>query len=124
MKKYGWGISILFTIFMLAASIAPKLLGAKVAIDPLLEIGWPTKYIYLIGSLELLFTLLFLIPRTSLLGGVLMTGLIGGAMASHLRVESPIFSHTLFSVYLGIFMWLALWLRDEKIRKIFPVLTK
>ncbi|MVF14955.1 DoxX family protein [Ketobacter sp. MCCC 1A13808] len=124
MKKYGWGISVLFALFMLAASVAPKLLGAEVALDPLIEIGWPTKYVFLIGFIELLCTILFLVPRTSLLGCILMTGLFGGAIASHLRAESPLFSHTLFSVYLGIFMWLALRLRDESVRRLFPLKIK
>ncbi len=120
MKKLGLGMTIFFAVFMLAASVAPKLLGSELAIQPLIQIGWPSEYIYLIGALELLFTILFLIPRTSLLGAIMMTGLLGGALASHLRADSPMFSHTLFSVYLGIFMWLALWLRDERIRKVFP----
>ncbi|ABD81102.1 DoxX family protein [Saccharophagus degradans] len=119
MKKYGWGISIFFSLFILAGSVAPKFLGAQVAIDPLIEIGWPPKHIYLLGFLELLFTVLYLVPRTSLIGAVLMTGYLGGALASNLRVESPLFSHTLFSVYLGVFMWLSLWLRDNNLRKYF-----
>ena len=119
MKKYGWGISILFSLFILAGSVAPKFLGAQVAIDPLIEIGWPLKYLYLIGFLELLCTVLYMVPRTSLIGAVLMTGLLGGALASHLRAESPLFSHTLFSVYLGLFMWISLWLRDNNLRKYF-----
>jgi hypothetical protein len=60
--------------------------------------------------------LLFVFPRTGLLGAVLMTGLIGGAIASHLRAGSPLFSHTLFGIYLGAFMWAALWLRDPRLR--------
>lgn len=122
MNKYGWGISIFFALFILGASVAPKFLGAQVAIDPLVEIGWPPKYIYLIGFLEFLCTVLYLVPRTSLIGAVLMTGLLGGALASHLRVESPLFSHTLFSVYLGLFMWISLWLRDNNLRKYFQSL--
>jgi DoxX-like family len=124
MKKIGWGMAIFFAIFMFAASVTPKLLGSEVAIQPLIQIGWSSKYLYLIGTLELLFTILFLIPRTSLLGAILMTGLLGGALASHLRAESPLFSHTLFSIYLGILMWLSLWLRDERIRNIFPFFNK
>lgn len=122
MKKTVWVMSILFAAFMLAASVAPKLSGADVAIQPLIHIGWPPEYVYLIGALELLLVILFLIPRTSLLGAILMTGLLGGALASHLRADSPLFSHTLFSFYLGVFMWLSLWLRDNRIRHVFPFL--
>lgn len=119
MKNVGWGIAVIFSIFMIVASAAPKLFGAEVAIQPLNQIGWTSKYIFLIGALELLFTVLFLIPRTALLGAILMTGLFGGALASHLRVDSPMFSHTLFSIYLGAFMWGSLYLRDNRVRTLF-----
>lgn len=119
MKNVGWGIAVIFSIFMIVASAAPKLFGAEVAIQPLNQIGWTSKYIFLIGALELLFTVLFLIPRTALLGAILMTGLFGGALASHLRVDSPMFSHTLFSIYLGAFMWASLYLRDNRVRTLF-----
>jgi hypothetical protein len=82
-------------------------------------LGWPPKYLLLIGIMELAFVVLYLIPRTSLVGAVLMTGLLGGAIASQLRAESPLFSHTLFGIYLGAFMWLALWLRDPELRMYF-----
>jgi hypothetical protein len=77
-----------------------------------------------IGLLELTFTLLYLIPRTSVLGAVLMTGLLGGAMATHIRVGSPLFSHELFGIYLALFMWGGLWLRSPALRAVFPFKTK
>ena len=124
MKKFGWGMTALFAIFMLAASVAPKLLGSELATAPLVQIGWSPDYALLIGALELLCVVLFVMPRTALLGAVFMTALLGGALASHLRVDSPLFGYTLFSVYLGVFMWVALWLREEKIRKVFPVVNR
>jgi hypothetical protein len=63
---------------------------------------------------------LYLFPRTAVLGAVLFMALFGGAMATHIRVESPLFSHTLFSVYLALFMWGGLWLRDPALRALFP----
>ena len=75
----------------------------------------------MIGVIELACLVLYLVPRTSLLGAVLMMGLLGGAMATQIRVGSPLFSHTLFSVYLGLFMWGGLWLRDSRLRALFPV---
>lgn len=122
MKKIGWGMTIFFALFMLAASVAPKLLGSDLALQPLIQIGWSPKYVTLIGGLELLFTILFLLPRTALLGAIGMTGLLGGAIASHLRADSPLVSHTLFGVYLGVWMWIALYLRDEKVRGVFPLI--
>ncbi|HEX7719285.1 MAG TPA: DoxX family protein [Woeseiaceae bacterium] len=116
MVKVGWTLTVLVALFLLGASVAPKLMGATVAIDSLLALGWPTRYLLLIGIVELACVVLFIVPRTSLLGAVLMTGLLGGAMASHLRAESPLFSHTLFSIYLGLLVWVALLLRDADLR--------
>jgi hypothetical protein len=56
------------------------------------------------------------------LGAVLMTGLLGGAMATQIRVDNPLFSHILFSLYLGLFMWGGLWLRDRRVRTLFPIM--
>lgn len=118
----GRVLSALFVLFMLGASIAPKLFMAATAAEPIMDaLGWPVKYVLLIAAIELTCTILYVIPRTSLLGAVLTTGLLGGAIATHLRVESPLFSHTLFGVYLGLIMWGGLWLRDASLRTRFPI---
>ncbi len=116
----GRVLTALFALFILGASVAPKLLGMPVAEETLAALGWPPGHALWIGVLELTLVLLYLFPRTSLLGAVLLTGLLGGAMATHIRVDSPLFSHTLFSIYLGLFMWGGLWLRDEQLRALFP----
>lgn len=64
-------------------------------------------------------TLLYVSPRTAVLGAVLLTGYLGGAVATHMRVGSPLFTHTLFGVYLGVFVW-GLFLRDDRIRALIP----
>lgn len=110
----------LFALFMLGASIAPKLLGMPVAAETLISLGWKADYVLMIGLMELAFLLLYLFPRTSVFGAVLMTGLLGGAMATQVRIESPLLSHELFSLYLGLFMWGGLWLRDPALRALFP----
>jgi hypothetical protein len=120
MARAGWIMTALLLLFLLPASVAPKFLNLPAAVDALVEIGWPTQYLLLLGVIELVGLILFVIPRTSLLGAVLMTGLLGGAIASHLRAGSPLFSHTLFGVYLGLFMWIALWLRDPRVRALLP----
>jgi len=118
----GRVMSGLFVLFMLAASIAPKfLMGDMVAEQNLAPLGWPVKHLMLIAAIELACVVLYVIPRTSLLGAVLMTGLLGGAIAANLRVENPLFSHTLFGVYLGLFMWGGLWLRDPRLGALFPI---
>lgn len=116
----GRVLSGLFALFMLGASVAPKLLGMPVAEETMVQLGWPPGYAVMIGVIELTCVVLYLIPRTSLLGAVLMMALLGGAMATKMRVESPLFSHTLFSIYLGLFMWGGLWLRDPVLRSLFP----
>jgi hypothetical protein len=123
MVKAGWAMTALFTLFMLGASVAPKLLGMDAATDAMTQIGWPTEPVLLIGLIELTLTVLFVIPRTALLAAILFMGLLGGALASHWRAGSPLFGYTLFSIYLGTFMWAALWLRDERVRKVFPLLS-
>lgn len=124
LRKTGWVMTGLYTLFMLGASVTPKFLGLQAALDSLDAMGWSSAYLVPIGGIELACVLLFLYPRTALLGAIVTTGLLGGALASQLRVGSPWFSHTLFSIYLGAFMWLALWLRDEQLRPQFPFRTK
>jgi len=110
----------LFALFMLGASIAPKLLGLSVAEETMTQLGWPNGYVLMIGLVELTCLVLYLIPQTSVFGAVLMMGLLGGAMATQIRAGSPLFSHILFSIYLGLFMWGGLWLRDPAVRALFP----
>lgn len=114
----------LFALFMLGASIAPKLLQLPIADETMAQLGWPPGYVLMIGIIELACLVLYLIPRTSVLGAVLMMGLLGGAMATQIRAGSPLFSHILFSIYLGLFMWGGLWLRSAKLRALFPVASE
>lgn len=116
MKKAGWIMTALVVAFLLPASVAPKLVGARVAADSLTSIGWSASHLLWLGILELVLLVLFVVPRTGPLGAVLWTGLLGGTIASHLRAGSPLASHTLFGFYLGVFIWLALYLRDPAVR--------
>jgi hypothetical protein len=120
MTMTGWVLTGLYAAFMLVASVAPKLLGMEVTDEIMQQLGWPDGYVLMIGLIELACVLLYLYPRTSLFGAVLTMGLLGGAMATQIRAGSPLFSHILFSVYLGLFMWGGLWLRDEALRRLFP----
>ncbi|MBB3657277.1 TRAP-type C4-dicarboxylate transport system permease small subunit [Rhizobium sp. BK650] len=116
----GRVLTALFALFMLGASIAPKLLGLPVAEETMTQLGWPNGYVLMIGLIELTCLVLYLIPQTSVFGAMLMMGLLGGAMATQIRAGSPLFSHILFSIYLGLFMWGGLWLRDPAVRALFP----
>ena len=110
----------LVTLFMLGASIAPKFLGMPIADETMRQLGWPPGYVLTIGVVEFICLALYLYPRTNVLGAVLFTALLGGAMATHIRAGSPLFSHILFGVYLGVFVWGGLWLRDPAVRRLFP----
>jgi len=116
----GRVLSGLFALFLVGASVTPKLLHLPVAEQTMLELGWPAGYAFSIGVLELTCVVLYLIPRTSIFGAVITMGLLGGAMATQLRAQTPLFSHVLFSVYVGLFMWGGLWLRNPRLRKLFP----
>ncbi len=116
----GRVLSGLFVLFMLGASVMPKLTAMPIAEDTLIALGWPPGNAFWIGIVELTLVLLYIFPRTSVLGAVLFMALLGGAMATHIRVDSPLLTHKLFSIYLALFMWGGLWLRDEKLRALFP----
>jgi len=123
-KIAGWVLSGLVGLFLAVASAFPKFVTMDAAVSAMEVVGWPVKYLMLIGVIEVVCVVLFLVPRTALLGAVLTTGLLGGSLAANLRVDNPLFSHTLFSIYLGAAVWLALWLRDEKVRSVFPFVRK
>ena len=74
-----------------------------------------------LGAISLVCTVLYAVPPTSILGAILLTGYLGGAMASHVRIGSPLFSHILFGFYLGLMVWGGLWLRDGKLRALMPL---
>jgi hypothetical protein len=73
-----------------------------------------------LGLITIVCTALYAVPPTSILGAILLTGYLGGAMASHVRIGSPLFTHTLFGLYLGLMVWGGLWLRDKDLRSLLP----
>lgn len=116
----SWVLSGLFVAFMLFDSII-KIIGINAVDDAMRDLGYPQGLALGLGVLQLVLTLLYVIPRTSITGAVLLTGLFGGAMSSHVRLEHPLFSHVLFGVYLALFAWGGLYLRDARVRAVFPV---
>lgn len=116
----GWVLTGLFALFIAGASVVPKVFMPEMAGQILTDLGWPDGYVLAIGLIELGCLALYLIPRTSLLGAVMFMGLFGGAMATNIRAETPLFSHQLFSIYLGLAMWGGLWLRSPWLRAVFP----
>ncbi|WP_159007757.1 DoxX family protein [Bradyrhizobium sp. S69] len=75
-----------------------------------------------LGLITLVCTVLYAVPPTSILGAILLTGYLGSAIASHVRIGSPLFSHVLFGFYLGLMVWGGLWLRDRSLRALLPFL--
>ena len=112
------GLVILFLLFDGGIKLVPMEIVTKTSG----EIGLPTDALFarLLGILTLIGVVLYAIPRTSVLGAVLLTGFMGGAIATHLRIDSPLFSHTLFGVYLGVLIWGGLYLREPRLRDLIP----
>ena len=115
------GIAVLFLIFDGAIELVP----IQPVIDSLRELGYPASdsFARFLGAVTLICTALYAWPRTAVLGAVLLTGLMGGAIASHLRLGDPLFTHTLLGVWLGLFLWAGLWLRDERVRRFMPMMS-
>jgi hypothetical protein len=114
------GLAIAF----LAMDAGGKLIapGMMIANSPPLGLPDSPAFYQLLGGILAVCTLLYAVPRTAIFGAVLMTGYLGGAVAIHLRVASPLLGFTLFGVYLGLLDWGGLWLRDPALRALFPIL--
>ena len=114
------GLVILFLLFDAGLKLASPATAIKYSPPGL---GWPLDVptMTLLGLLLLIPTLLYIWPRTAILGAILITGYLGGAIATHVRIGSPLFSHSLFGVYLGVMLWGGLWLRDPRVRALIPL---
>jgi len=113
-------ITALVVLFLLFDLIV-KLLRLPVAVQANVQLGYPESTVLVIGVIELLCLVTYLIPRTSVFGAILLTGYLGGAIASQLRAGNPLFSHTLFPIYVALLIWAPLFLRDERVRALIPV---
>ncbi len=110
-------LTVLAVLFLLFDAVA-KVLRAQPAIEGTIQLGYPESTVTTIGLVLLACTVLYVIPRTSVLGAILLTGYLGGAVATHVRVLNPLFSHTLFPVYVGVLIWLGLALRIDALRRV------
>jgi hypothetical protein len=111
------GVVVLFLLF----DGAIKLIPLDVVVETLRELAIPEHLARALGVMTLVCTLLYAFPRTSVLGAILLTGYLGGAIYVHVRAGSPLFSHTLFGVYLGLLVWAGLYLRDATLRTLIPL---
>ena len=106
------GLAVLF----LAFDVGIKLAVAKPAVEGTVQLGYQPHHVLTIGLIGLVCLILYVIPRTAPLGAVLWTGYLGGAIASNLRLDNPLFSHTLFPIYVAVLIWGGLYLRDARVR--------
>jgi hypothetical protein len=120
MQWTGWGITGLVIVFFLVDSVF-KLMLEQHAVEATTKIGYPLDVIRPLGIICLACTILYAIPRTSILGAILLTGYLGGAIASKVRIEDPLFSSVLFGVYFGILVWSGLYLKDGRLRVLIPL---
>ena len=119
-QRTGWVLSGIVIAFLLMDSTM-KLLALPVVTQASATLGWPDDVgtARLLGALLLSITILYTVRRTSILGAILLTGYLGGAVATHARIGSPLFTHILFGVYLGVLAWAGLYLRNPKLRELF-----
>ena len=104
---------LLFDAFLKLLELAPAVEGTT-------ALGYPAESVMWIGVIELVCLVLYLIPQTAVLGALLMTGYLGGAIATHVRISSPLLTHTLFPVYVALLLWAGVYLRDERLRALVP----
>jgi hypothetical protein len=110
------GLVVAFLLF----DGAIKLIPLDIVVQTSQELGIPVHLARTLGMLTLAGTVLYAMPRTSVLGAILLTGYLGGAIYTHVRAGSPFLTHTFFGVYLGVLIWGGLWLRDDRIRALIP----
>lgn len=113
--RLGYAISALAILF-LAFDATIKLLNISAVGDSFRTLGFQRNLGLELGLLQLALLILYLVPRTAILGAVLWTGYLGGAMAIHLRMDAPLLSHTLFPLFVAIPLWAGLWIRDARLR--------
>jgi hypothetical protein len=111
------GLVVLFILFDAVIHI----LKPTQVVEAFAQLGFPLSTSVTLGVIELIVIVLYLIPRTSVFGAILLTGYLGGAIAAQLRIGAPLFSSTLFPVYVALFAWGGLWLRDLRLRALIPL---
>ena len=109
------GLAVLF--MLMDASM--KLLQLPVAVEGTTSLGYPASVIFTLGVIQLVCLIAYLVPRTAVLGAILWVGYLGGAVAAHVRLGNPLFSHILFPLYVAAFLWVGLALRDDRVKALF-----
>src|SRR6266540_2876955 len=115
----GYVLTALVAIFLAFDTIL-KVLALAPAVQGTTQLGYPAQSVLWIGVIELVCVVLYLAPRTAVLGALLLTGYLGGAVASQLRIGAPLLSHTLFPIYVAALLWGALYIREARLRQLLP----
>jgi hypothetical protein len=121
--RTGWVISGLVIAFCLFDAFG-KFAKPKEVVDAFVRTGWPIEMSVPIGTILLVCTILYAIPRTAVFGAILLTAYLGGAVATNMRLENPLFTYTLFPVYFGVLTWAGLILREPSVSQLFPLLSR
>ena len=98
-----------------------KVLRLGPAVEGTISLGYPVNSVQWIGLVGLVCLVLYVVPRTSVLGGLMLTGSLGGAVATHVRISSPLFTHILFPVYVALLLWGGLYLREKRLQDLVPL---
>jgi hypothetical protein len=111
----GRTLTTVAVLFLVVDAIV-KLLRLPVAVDSTVQMGYPAALVVPLGVLEAALLVVYLIPRAAPVGAILWTAYLGGAVATHLRIGDPMFTHVLFPTYVAAMLWGGLWLRDTRVR--------
>lgn len=120
MKIAGYILSGLGAAFLLMDAVM-KLMRLPVVMQGTTQVGYPASVVFPLGLVLAICVAIYLIPRTSVIGAILLTGYLGGAVATHVRLGNPLFTHILSPTYFAAALWLGLWLRDARLRQIVPL---
>jgi hypothetical protein len=115
----GRTLSVVATAFLLFDAVG-KLLRVQPVLDGTAQLGYPTDLVFGLGLTLFLCVVVYIIPTTSVFGALLLTGYLGGAVATHVRVGNPLLTHVLFPVYMATILWAGLVLRDPRLRVLLP----
>ena len=121
MVRLGWALSGLAILFLVMDATA-KLLALPVVVESGAALGLPgVSMARALGMVLMACAILYATPRTAVVGAILVTGYLGGAVATHVRVGNPLFTHVLFGVYVGVIVWAGIFMREPRLRVLIPV---
>jgi len=119
-QRAGLIMTVVAVLFLLFDSVI-KVMRVAPAVEGTVQLGYPATAVLGIGIIQLVCLVTYVLPRTAVLGAILLTGYLGGAVATHVRIGSPLLTHILFPVYVAVLIWGGLYLRDERLRALVPL---